>query len=74
MILPVPLMVGTLSCSRRQKQRIAISRMIVKNPSIFLLDEAVSALDAESEKCTRGSRSRHGRKNSDCNCTQTFYD
>ncbi|WJX56048.1 ABC transporter B member, variant 2 [Trifolium repens] len=24
--------------------------MIVKNPSIFLLDEAVSALDAESEK------------------------
>ncbi|KAA8525861.1 hypothetical protein F0562_007716 [Nyssa sinensis] len=33
-----------------QKQRIAISRAIVKNPSILLLDEATSALDAESEK------------------------
>ncbi|KAI8546885.1 hypothetical protein RHMOL_Rhmol07G0154000 [Rhododendron molle] len=33
-----------------QKQRIAISRAIVKNPSILLLDEATSALDAECEK------------------------
>ncbi|CAK7356101.1 unnamed protein product [Dovyalis caffra] len=33
-----------------QKQRIAISRAMVKNPSILLLDEATSALDAESER------------------------
>ncbi|KAK6140834.1 hypothetical protein DH2020_025428 [Rehmannia glutinosa] len=39
-----------IQLSGGQKQRIAISRAIVKNPSIFLLDEATSALDAESEK------------------------
>ncbi|KAF8077237.1 hypothetical protein N665_1054s0014 [Sinapis alba] len=39
-----------IQLSRGQKQRIAISRAIVKNPYILLLDEATSALDAESEK------------------------
>ncbi|PPS01080.1 hypothetical protein GOBAR_AA19584 [Gossypium barbadense] len=40
------------------KQRIAISRAIVKNPSILLLDEATSALDAESEKSVQEALDR----------------
>jgi ATP-binding cassette, subfamily B (MDR/TAP), member 1 len=32
-----------------QKQRVAITRAILKDPSILLLDEATSALDVESE-------------------------
>ncbi|KAK4261467.1 hypothetical protein QN277_004459 [Acacia crassicarpa] len=41
-----------------QKQRIAISRALVKNPSILLLDEATSALDAESEKSVQEALDR----------------
>ena len=38
-----------------QRQRIAISRALIRNPSILLLDEATSALDTESEKIVQGA-------------------
>ena len=55
--------VQQMSLSGGQKQRICISRAILANSPILLLDEATAALDTESEQLVQQSleQFRHGK-------------
>ena len=54
---------GGSRLSGGQAQRVALARIMLKDPLILILDEATSALDAETEESIRANvdRARQGR-------------
>ncbi|MBU6372111.1 MAG: ABC transporter ATP-binding protein/permease [Alphaproteobacteria bacterium] len=44
-----------------QRQRIALARAVVRNPDLFLLDEATNALDAETERAFQAALAEFSR-------------
>jgi subfamily B ATP-binding cassette protein MsbA len=49
---------GSVQISGVQKQRIAIARAILKNTSMFVFDEATSALERKNEKLIQSTLSQ----------------
>ena len=47
-----------LKLSGGEKQRVAIARVMLKNPPLLVLDEATSALDSRTEQALRGALER----------------
>lgn len=53
-----------LKLSGGEKQRVAIARTLLKNPSFLIFDEATSALDSKTEKAIQSELSRLSRNRS----------
>jgi ABC-type multidrug transport system fused ATPase/permease subunit len=47
-----------VTLSAGQRQRLAIARVMLKRPTVLILDEASSALDAESERLVQDALDR----------------